>query len=78
MAEPSTGEIIDYEAPAGSAQVDVRLEREATVARNATVQQEGGQEVVREIEFLYPVAASGSAARASSLAKPRTIRSQLS
>lgn len=27
------------------------LEREATVAKNATVQSEGGREVVREIEF---------------------------
>ncbi|MFZ1574289.1 MAG: RhuM family protein, partial [Chromatiaceae bacterium] len=27
------------------------LEREATVAKNATVQREGGREVVREIEF---------------------------
>jgi len=27
------------------------LDREATVAKNATVQQEGGREVVRDIEF---------------------------
>ncbi len=82
-----SGEILVYEAPDGSAQVDVRLdqetvwlslnqiaelfgrdksvvsrhlrnvfatgelEREGTVAKNATVQTEGDREVVRHIEF---------------------------
>jgi len=86
-AETSSGEIVVYEAPDGSAQVDVRLdqetvwlslnqiaelfgrdksvisrhlrnvfatgelEREGTVAKNATVQTEGDREVVRHIEF---------------------------
>jgi prophage maintenance system killer protein len=86
-AETSSGEIVVYEAPDGSAQVDVRLdqetvwlslnqiaelfgrdksvisrhlrnvfatgelEREGTVAKNATVQKEGDREVVRHIEF---------------------------
>ncbi len=85
--EPTGSEILVYEAPDGSAQVDVRLdqetvwlslsqiaelfgrdksvisrhlrnvftsgelEREGTVAKNATVQTEGDREVVRDIEF---------------------------
>ena len=85
-AETSSGEIVVYEAPDGSAQVDVRLDketvwlslnqiaelfgrdksvisrhlrnifssgelqREGTVAKNATVQTEGDREVVRHIE----------------------------
>ena len=86
MTDPAGGDIVVYEAPDGSAQVEVRLEhetvwlslnqmaelfgrdksvisrhlrnvfrsgeleREATVAKNATVQREGGREVTREIE----------------------------
>ena len=86
-AEASSGEIVVYEAPDGSVQVDVRLDketvwlslnqiaalfgrdksvisrhlrnvfssgelqREGTVAKNATVQTEGDREVVRHIEF---------------------------
>jgi prophage maintenance system killer protein len=86
-AETSSGEIVVYEAPDGSVQVDVRLDketvwlslnqiaalfgrdksvisrhlrnvfssgelqREGTVAKNATVQTEGDREVVRHIEF---------------------------
>lgn len=87
MSPAPGGEVVVYEAPDGSAQVDVRLdqetvwlslmqiaelfgrdksvisrhlrnvfasgelERAATVAKNATVQIEGGREVVREVEF---------------------------
>lgn len=87
FSKSASGEIFVYEAPDGSAQVDVRLdqetiwlslsqiaelfgrdksvisrhlrnvfatgelEREGTVAKNATVQTEGDRDVVRHIEF---------------------------
>jgi len=85
--QETRGEIVLYQAPDGTVELDVRLEREsiwlslnqmaelfnrdksvisrhlrnvfkegeleqeATVAKNATVQREGGREVVREIEY---------------------------